>query len=310
MTTPERRGSDRLAGELVDTDFQGWSDETNADFDEQAFNDVVGSALLSENDKVRVWNIHLAPGQRLGAHRHRFDYFWSAITDGESIQHSDDGTTRRVSYRAGDTRHFDFGPNEYLLHDLENVGTGPLVFITVEHKPQGLPAPSRPATHQQRTLHMPDPKVPPSHRYLLEQALFAHLATIRPDGGPQSSVMWFDWDGERIRLSHTTTRQKYRNMVQNPLVSMHFQDPDDPYRTLEVRGRVESITPDDDTAFYQRLQQRYNMITPIFDADVRVVITIAPTAFVTVDGGLTQRETAALTELIERLVGDEASDSG
>jgi PPOX class probable F420-dependent enzyme len=157
---------------------------------------------------------------------------------------------------------------------------------------------------------MSDPQVPPSHRYLLEQPLFAHLATIRPDGGPQSSVMWFDWDGERVRLSHTTTRQKYRNMVKNPLVSMHFQDPDDPYRSLEVRGRVESIIPDVDAAFYQRLQQQYHMIAPIFDADVRVVITIAPTAFVTVDGGLTQPETAALTELIERMVADEASPSG
>jgi beta-alanine degradation protein BauB len=146
MTTPQRAGSGRLAGELVDTDFQSWSDETKADFVEHALNDVVGSTLLSEDDKVRVWSIHLAPDQRLGAHRHRLDYFWSAITDGESIQHTDDGTTRRVSYRAGDTRHFDFGPNEYLLHDLENVGTAPLIFITVEHKPQRPRAPSRPAT--------------------------------------------------------------------------------------------------------------------------------------------------------------------
>jgi beta-alanine degradation protein BauB len=146
MTNPQRAGSGRLAGEFVDADFQGWSDETKADFVDHAFNDIVGSTLLSENDKMRVWNIHLAPGQRLGAHRHRFGYFWSAITDGESIQHTENGTTRRVSYRAGDTRHFDFGPDEYLLHDLENVGTAPLIFITVEHKPQGLPAPTRPAT--------------------------------------------------------------------------------------------------------------------------------------------------------------------
>lgn len=50
--------------------------------------------------------------------------------------------------------------------------------------------------------------LPASHKDLLDRALFAHLATVRPDGGPQSSAMWFAWDGERVRFSHTSTRQK------------------------------------------------------------------------------------------------------
>ena len=85
---------------------------------------------------------------------------------------------------------------------------------------------------------------PESHRDLLERPLFAHLATLRPDGSPQSSVMWFAWDGNRVLFSHTSTRQKYRNLLREGRVSFHIQDPEPPYRTLEVRGHVESMDPD------------------------------------------------------------------
>ena len=61
------------------------------------------------------------------------DYFWTAINPGRSRQHTFDGTTRDVAYQAGETRHFHFGPGEYLLHDIENIGDTELVFTTVEH---------------------------------------------------------------------------------------------------------------------------------------------------------------------------------
>jgi PPOX class probable F420-dependent enzyme len=111
--------------------------------------------------------------------------------------------------------------------------------------------------------------------------------------------MWFAWDGERARFSHTRNRQKYRNLENDPRVSFHVQDPDNPYRTLEVRGRVESMVPDPEAVFYQSLQKRYNLVVQVFDADVRVIITIAPTSFVAVAGGLTQKETQGLTNLIK-----------
>jgi quercetin dioxygenase-like cupin family protein len=133
VTMPQRVDSTRLGGELTATDFDGWTEALRTDFAENANNDAVGSVLLSETERVRVWSINLAPGERLGAHRHTLDYFFTALTDGESVQHSDDGSTRHVCYQAGDTRHFDFAPGEYLLHDLENVGAEPLGFVTVEH---------------------------------------------------------------------------------------------------------------------------------------------------------------------------------
>jgi len=149
--------------------------------------------------------------------------------------------------------------------------------------------------------------VPPGQQDLLERPLFAHLATLRPDGSPQSSVMWFAWDGERVRFSHTTARQKYRNLLADGRVSFHVQDPDNPYRTLEVRGRVESMEPDANAGFYRTLQQRYGVEHPIFDADIRVVIVVQPVAFVAVDGGLTTPETVALTKLLEQLPPDNTS---
>lgn len=144
-------------------------------------------------------------------------------------------------------------------------------------------------------------QLPASHRDLLERPLFAHLATLRPDGSPQSSVMWFAWDGNRARFSHTSTRQKYRNLLADGRVSFHVQDPDNAYRTLEVRGCVETIDPDPDAAFYRSLQRRYSSEVPVYDADVRVVIVVRPTHFVAVFGGLTSAETEALTEILDSL---------
>ena len=122
-----------LAGQLIATDFEGWSDELKADFAAHAYDGNVGSRLLSQNERVRVWEIRLAPGERWHAHRHVLDYFWTAVTAGHSRQHTFDGTTRDVSYAVGETRHFDFGPGEYLLHDIENIGQTELIFTTVEH---------------------------------------------------------------------------------------------------------------------------------------------------------------------------------
>jgi beta-alanine degradation protein BauB len=129
-----------LAGVLVAENFDGWSDELKAEFETYAYDGNVGSRLLSQNERVRVWEIRLAPGQRFHTHRHVLDYFWTAVNAGRSRQHTSDGTTREVSYNAGETRHFSFAAGEFLLHDIENVGTEELVFTTVEHLDSANPA--------------------------------------------------------------------------------------------------------------------------------------------------------------------------
>jgi hypothetical protein len=110
-----------LAGEVVASEFETWPDWLKTALAEDG---ECGSRLLSENSRVQVWEIGLAPGERWHAHRHLLDC---------SRQHTHDGTVREVSYQPGETRHFHFGPGEYLLHDIENIGDGEPIFTTVEH---------------------------------------------------------------------------------------------------------------------------------------------------------------------------------
>ena len=111
-------------------------------------------------------------------------------------------------------------------------------------------------------------ELPASHADLLDRPLFAHLATVAPDGSPHSSVMWFVWDGEVLRFTHTSTRQKFKNLQNEPRVAISIHDPENPYRSLEVRGAVVDTVPDDEVAsFYKSLQKRYGQDYEITDAD-------------------------------------------
>jgi quercetin dioxygenase-like cupin family protein len=95
-------------------------------------NGCVGSELLSETDKTRVWIIRLAPGERIGFHRHVLNYFWTSVNGGRGRQHLMDGTTVEYSYYPGETRHETYGSGEFKVHDLENLGGEDMIFMTVE----------------------------------------------------------------------------------------------------------------------------------------------------------------------------------
>ncbi|WP_329120872.1 PPOX class F420-dependent oxidoreductase [Streptomyces sp. NBC_01465] len=121
--------------------------------------------------------------------------------------------------------------------------------------------------------------IPASHVDLLERPLFGHLATIRPDGTPHVNPVWFEWDGERLWFTTTTDRFKYRNVAGNPHVSLSVNDPEQPYRYLEVRGVVDRTEPDPSTAGYLRLARRYglDLDRPAGGADDnRVLIGLTP----------------------------------
>ncbi|MYV29115.1 PPOX class F420-dependent oxidoreductase [Rhodococcus qingshengii] len=122
--------------------------------------------------------------------------------------------------------------------------------------------------------------IPDTHADLLSRPLFAHLATIRPDGTPQANPMWFNWDGTYIRFTNTTTRRKSRNVALEPRVALSINDPDQPYRYLEVRGRVVAIDPDPDAELFMALAERYQlaMSGPPGDAPDRVIFVVEPTA--------------------------------
>jgi PPOX class probable F420-dependent enzyme len=123
---------------------------------------------------------------------------------------------------------------------------------------------------------------PPTHIDLLERPLFAHMATVRADGAPQVNPMWFLWEPDQqvIKLTHTKTRHNYRYIQSQPRVALSITDPDDPYRYLQVRGVVEKVEDDPTGTFYQTLQQRYRGYKrEVLDRDVRVVLTLRPTAY-------------------------------
>lgn len=120
--------------------------------------------------------------------------------------------------------------------------------------------------------------IPETHRDLLQHANIAHLATARPDGALQSNPVWFEWDGEHIKISQTKARQKMRNVKKDPHVALSVVDPENPYRYLEVRGRVERVEDDTDREFIDDLSQRY-MGKPYpyhQPEDQRVVVYIRP----------------------------------
>ena len=120
--------------------------------------------------------------------------------------------------------------------------------------------------------------IPVSHLDLLERPLFAHLATLRPDGTPQVNPVWFRWDGERLWFTTETRRFKYRNIVANPSAAVSINDPDQPYRYLEVRGTVDQVVADPSTDGFFELAARYGMDfeRPIPDAPRRVLVGLRP----------------------------------
>jgi quercetin dioxygenase-like cupin family protein len=115
-------------------DKSAWPPAIAAEFERERQNNngCVGSMLLSESNKVRVWMIRLAPGERIGFHRHVLDYFWTSVTGGRGRQHVHDGTTVEYTYQPGETRHETYGPGAFKVHDLENLADKEMVFMTIE----------------------------------------------------------------------------------------------------------------------------------------------------------------------------------
>jgi PPOX class probable F420-dependent enzyme len=123
---------------------------------------------------------------------------------------------------------------------------------------------------------------PEGYLDLLERPLFAHFATVAGDGSPRVNPMWFVWDNAAgvVKLTHTNQRHNYRYVQKNGRVALSIVDPDNGYRYLQLRGEIERVEPDPTGAFYNTLQQRYRGHTSeVKDKDVRVVLTIRPTAF-------------------------------
>ena len=121
--------------------------------------------------------------------------------------------------------------------------------------------------------------IPEGYRDLLDTTALAHVATIGPDGEPQNNPVWFDWDGEHIKISQTKTRQKHRNLTRDPRIALSIVDPENPYRYLEVRGEVVRVDEDPDIDFISSLAKKYMGVDryPYHQpGDERIILFIEP----------------------------------
>lgn len=121
--------------------------------------------------------------------------------------------------------------------------------------------------------------IPEKYRDLFDKRAFGMLATLMPDGRPQVTPVWCDWDGKHVRVNSARGRQKDRNLRRDPRVTITLVDPDNPYRYVEVRGRVTQITEQGADAHIDRLARKYLNVDKYpyrQPGEVRVIYEIKP----------------------------------
>jgi len=126
--------------------------------------------------------------------------------------------------------------------------------------------------------------IPEKYLDLLQQKkAFASLATVMQDGSPQVTPVWFDYRDGIIRVNTAQGRVKARNMKEGSPVALVILDPDNPYRHIQVRGRVRRITQDGAVAHIDSLAKKYlgKDKYPVGSGEVRVLYEIEPTSTTT-----------------------------
>jgi PPOX class probable F420-dependent enzyme len=123
---------------------------------------------------------------------------------------------------------------------------------------------------------MTTPEIPDSHKDLLS-AQVGVLGTIGASGRPQLSATWFLAEGDTVKISLNTARQKVKNLQADPKASFLIFDPENPYKYVELRGDAEIIA-DDDYAFADKLGAKYgaNLRERDNPGESRVVVTVKP----------------------------------
>jgi PPOX class probable F420-dependent enzyme len=121
--------------------------------------------------------------------------------------------------------------------------------------------------------------IPEAFQNLLEKPSFAHLATVMPDGTPQVTPVWWEWDGKHVLVNSAAGRRKDGNMRLNAAVALSVLDPENPYRYLGIRGRVIECTEKGADEQIDRLANHYMGKDYPFrrPGEVRVTYRIEPT---------------------------------
>ena len=117
------------------------------------------------------------------------------------------------------------------------------------------------------------------YRDIFDKKAFCHIATVGRDGRPQVTPVWCDFDGTHVRINTARGRVKDRNLKTNPNVALSVQDPDNPYRYVQVRGRVAEMTEQGADAHIDALAKKYmgkDKYPNRRPGEVRVIVKIRP----------------------------------
>ena len=126
--------------------------------------------------------------------------------------------------------------------------------------------------------------IPDTHQDLFttEKKAFAFLATVQPDGTPQVTPVWFDVHGTNLRINTAAGRIKHRNMTKNASVALAISDPANPYRYVQVRGKVVNVTEEGADAHIDSLAMKYMGVDKYpmrAPGEQRVIFEIEPATF-------------------------------
>ena len=100
-------------------------------------------------------------------------------------------------------------------------------------------------------------KIPDKAARLLREKNYAHVATLRADGSPHLTVVWIDYDGERVLFNTAVGRAKERHLRRDPRAAVEVLDPNDPYNFVSVSGPVELVEGQEAEDHIDRLAQKY-----------------------------------------------------
>ena len=141
--------------------------------------------------------------------------------------------------------------------------------------------------------------IPKSYRDLVDGSRIAALTTVMPDGQPQTTVVWCNYDGIHLLVNTMRGFQKERNMRRNPKVTLLCFDPCQPLRFIEVRGRVVEMTEVGALEHLDSLAELYAGRSPYFgecvpaelkDKETPILCRILPTRIVTLDATCREQE--------------------
>lgn len=121
--------------------------------------------------------------------------------------------------------------------------------------------------------------IPEKYRDVFEKRSFANFVTLMPDGSPQVTPVWIDYDGEHVLVNSARGRVKDKNVRRDPRVALSVVDPDNPYRYVEVRGQVEEITEEGAWDHIHKMAKKYlgqDKYPHAKEGEVRVLYKIRP----------------------------------